>query len=315
MKQTLCPCDAVFEGGGMRGIGLVGAIYEFEKNGYLFRNVAGSSAGAIIAALIASGYSAEEIRAEMENVNFDSFRQPASGINLGPLTSLFNVTRNLGLYRADLFESWMTELLARKGVHTFADLRKGSLRVTASDVTEEKGLVLPDDLVHFDVNPENFSVATAVRMSMGIPLFYEPYELVDKKGVTHYIVDGGMLCNYPIWILDNGIKKIDAPVFGFRFAHVRGGNKSTSKPNMISYIKQLVTTFIEANGDNTPTVVRGDRERTIAIDTRVNGVPVGITDFGISRDQIQTVFENGRAAATQFLSTWDFKKWQKTFRR
>ena len=41
-------CDAVFEGGGVRGIGLVGAVYQMERSGYTFGNVAGSSAGAII---------------------------------------------------------------------------------------------------------------------------------------------------------------------------------------------------------------------------------------------------------------------------
>ena len=50
--------DAVFEGGGMRGIGIVGAINCMENNGCEFQRVAGSSAGAIIAALIAAGYSA-----------------------------------------------------------------------------------------------------------------------------------------------------------------------------------------------------------------------------------------------------------------
>ena len=40
-------CDAVFEGGGVRGIGLVGAVYQMERSGYTFGNVAGSSAGAI----------------------------------------------------------------------------------------------------------------------------------------------------------------------------------------------------------------------------------------------------------------------------
>ena len=58
-------CDAVFEGGGVRGIGLVGAVYQMERSGYTFGNVAGSSAGAIIASLLAAGYTGEEIYEEM----------------------------------------------------------------------------------------------------------------------------------------------------------------------------------------------------------------------------------------------------------
>ena len=37
--------DAVFEGGGVKGIGLVGAVSEIEKAGYQFENLAGTSAG------------------------------------------------------------------------------------------------------------------------------------------------------------------------------------------------------------------------------------------------------------------------------
>lgn len=47
--------DAVFEGGGVKGIGLVGAAYEIEKAEYEFENLAGTSAGAIVASLLAAG--------------------------------------------------------------------------------------------------------------------------------------------------------------------------------------------------------------------------------------------------------------------
>lgn len=40
--------DAVFEGGGVKGIGLVGAIAVAEERGYHWVNVAGTSAGAIV---------------------------------------------------------------------------------------------------------------------------------------------------------------------------------------------------------------------------------------------------------------------------
>jgi len=46
--------DAVFEGGGVKGIGLVGAVAVAEEKGYHWVNVAGTSAGAIVAALLAA---------------------------------------------------------------------------------------------------------------------------------------------------------------------------------------------------------------------------------------------------------------------
>ena len=53
--------DAVFEGGGVKGIGLVGAVAVAEERGYQWVNIAGTSAGAIVAALLAVGYSVAEI--------------------------------------------------------------------------------------------------------------------------------------------------------------------------------------------------------------------------------------------------------------
>ena len=49
-------CNGVFEGGGVRGIAHVGAACVLEAAGYRFEALAGSSAGAIVAALLAAGY-------------------------------------------------------------------------------------------------------------------------------------------------------------------------------------------------------------------------------------------------------------------
>jgi len=305
-------CDAVFEGGGMRGIGFVGAVRKFEEAGYRFRNVAGSSAGAIVASLIAAGYTAEEMHREMASVQFDKFKHSAYWGGLGPFGAALGAAKNFGLYSAKLFESWLGDLLARKGVYTFNDVG-GRLKLTASDITDQKGLLLPNDLKKFGIDPGGFSVATAVRMSMGIPVFYEPYELVDTEGAVHYIVDGGMLSNYPIWILDDGTKWLDVPVFGFRFTR-HPGHRRTKKPSLITYVKQIVTTIVEAHDDEFQAVVRGDLQRTIYIDTLVDGAKIGITDFNMKPETIQGMYENGVRAGTEFLKTWDFKKWNKDYR-
>ena len=67
-------CNAVFEGGGVRGIGHVGAACGMEYAGYEFVNLAGSSAGAIVAALLAAGYTCRELKEEMEALDYTKFR-------------------------------------------------------------------------------------------------------------------------------------------------------------------------------------------------------------------------------------------------
>ena len=66
--------DAVFEGGGVKGIGLVGAVAVAEERGYQWVNIAGTSAGAIVAALLAAGYSAAEMKQIMEELDYNSFK-------------------------------------------------------------------------------------------------------------------------------------------------------------------------------------------------------------------------------------------------
>jgi len=53
--------DGVFKGGGALGAAYVGSVQAMQQSGLWFGRVAGTSAGAIIAALIAVGYNAEDI--------------------------------------------------------------------------------------------------------------------------------------------------------------------------------------------------------------------------------------------------------------
>ena len=218
-------CDAVFEGGGVRGIGLVGAVYQMERSGYTFGNVAGSSAGAIIASLLAAGYTGEEIYEEMKRVNYFKFKEKHLLDYFGIVGKLLSILFHFGIYSADYFEQWLTELLSRKGVYTFGDLKCGShtghckykLQVTASDITDEELLVFPRDFHKFGIMADMYPIAKAVRMSMSIPVFYEPFILRDQSGKKHYIVDGGMLSNYPMWLLDEGTTEPQYPTIGFKF--------------------------------------------------------------------------------------------------
>ena len=66
--------DAVFGGGGVKGSGWVGAIAVAEELGYEFVNLAGTSAGAIIAALVAADYSAGELKTLMDEIDYARFK-------------------------------------------------------------------------------------------------------------------------------------------------------------------------------------------------------------------------------------------------
>src|ERR1700722_2472503 len=79
------PVNLVLEGGGVKGIGLVGAISVLEEHGYTFARVAGTSAGAIVGALVAAGFTSPELHQLMGTLDYTKFRDPSSWARVFPL--------------------------------------------------------------------------------------------------------------------------------------------------------------------------------------------------------------------------------------
>ena len=73
--------NLVFEGGGVKGIAYVGALKKLEEEDILqnIERVAGTSAGAMVAVLIGLGYTAEELRTILWDINFQNFLDDSWG--------------------------------------------------------------------------------------------------------------------------------------------------------------------------------------------------------------------------------------------
>ena len=122
MNVTDTHADLVFEGGGVKGIGLAGALATLEERGYRPQNIAGTSAGAITAALLAAGYSAAELREIIISLDYRQFQDRAWEDRVPLIERSLSMLLDLGLYEGDRFLAWIRERLEAKGVHTFADL-------------------------------------------------------------------------------------------------------------------------------------------------------------------------------------------------
>lgn len=314
-------CNAVFEGGGVRGIGHVGAVCGLEQAGWHFADLAGSSAGAIIAALLSAGYTGKELKKELETLEYMRFKGMDLPDHFGMIGKSVSLFLSLGVYNTDYLEDWMDELLTRKGVRKFGDVKKSGrkLKITASDLTEKRLLVLPDDLGDFAIDPDEFCIAPAVRMSVSIPVFFEPVRWKDRQGKEHLIVDGGLLSNYPVWLLDDGKKVPAHPTFGFKFIDDKEPCKSGScqaGPNLVDYLKLIVSTSLDAIDH--AHLSKGDYERTIRISTMAGRGEqrhkISATDFDISGEDSRALFENGWNAAERFLTAWNFESWKRRYR-
>jgi len=329
--ERLDKVDAVFEGGGVKGIGLVGAVEHLEAAGVTFQNVVGTSAGAIVAALVAAGYSASELRTIMQELDFRRFTDKSALDHLPLIGPAVSLLREKGLYEGDYFERWMRDLLLKspRKVRTFRDLhmvdpRTGKeekpdskyfyrLQVIAADICRRKQLVLPWDIADYGRDPEDLDVAWAVRMSMSIPLFFEPVRIQDRQGRTCYVVDGGVLSNFPVDILDDDKPNPPWPTFGLKLVEQVGEDGVVvNEPNRIqgplSLLRALFSTMMEAH--DARYIERKNFDRTIAIPT----LGVRTTDFGLRPEQGDALRDEGVKAAERFLARWDFQEWLQKYR-
>jgi NTE family protein len=306
-------CDLVLEGGGVKGLGLVGAYTKLAAAGYRPRRVAGTSAGAIIGSLIAAGMPLEDMLATMKEVDYRKFRDESFVDRLGIAGKSASLLFEQGVYEGKYLRDWLLQKLDSLGVRTFADLKitepwakdippiqRYALVVVASDLSNGRLARLPWDYERYGLDPDKQLVADAVRASMSIPFFYEPVKL---GGST--LVDGGMLSNFPINLFES---TPDWPTFGIKLSAQPDANMvANSTKNTFDFAKALLSTMINAH-DQMHVDDPCTAKRTIFVET----FKIKATDFDITPEEQAQLYASGQQAAQKFLSTWNFKNWQKT---
>lgn len=289
--------DGVFSGGGLKGFALVGAYKVLEEKGYEFRRVAGTSAGAILASFIAVGYTAKEIEKLLDEFDFVSLLDPKKTILPMPLMKWLHLYWRLGLYQGKALENWFLEKLAYKGVYSFSDLAPGTLKLVASDLTNGKMIVLPDDLDQYGISPESFPIARAIRMSCSIPFFFEPVKLKIGSGDT-IVVDGGVLSNFPMWIFDDETGKKERPVLGLKLSQSENEKETRQINNALQLFEALFSTMKNAHDNK---YISRKHEKDIIF------IPVegySATEFDIDEETKNELIEIGRSCTLKFLKTW-----------
>lgn len=309
--------DGVFEGGGVKGIGLVGALLEFADRGCgRWVDVAGTSAGAIIAAYLACGHDPAEAQELLEHTQYRRFADWGPGGEL--IGGGWNFVLHRGLAKGDYFHAWMRD---RIGGKTFGDIRRTDgtypLKLIAADVTNRSMLVLPDDLPQYRQNGrpidiDTFPVADAVRMSMAIPYFFEPVVLLDGGGRRSTVVDGGVLSNFPVWLFDVADRPPSRPTFGFRLVGGRGVGGG------IAEVVRHAGWPVALGSDIFHTSTDAWDKRFMSHSTRVRTCPVsagdvGTTDFDLTAAQAEWLLESGRRGAREFLEHFDVSSYVNTY--
>ena len=318
-SQTLTR-NLVFEGAGIRGIAYGGVIKELENRDLLknIERVGGTSAGAITALMISLGYNSKEIELIISSTSFSKFNDGnymlAGGLN--------RMRKYYGWYKGQKFTTWLEKIIEAKTNDadiSFSELeRKGfkKLYVTGTSLSSQKLIVFSAE------SYPNMRVADAVRISMSIPLYFEPVfmtqdgEIVKRpksKTGLEVMVDGGMIGNYPIRLFDSTKYLGDSSnrfvynheTLGFRIDRAEQiANDSVNNklaPFDIYNLKQYVRAFYSLTVENLnrQSLTHEDWERTVSI----KDADISSRIRSLSKEEIDTLLQNGNEATRlHFLS-------------
>ena len=117
----------MLSGGGVKGIGLVGAVVALMDAGYSAQRVSGTSAGSIVGAVVAAAamgdqLGPEEVKELALQLDYHKFTDPGTLERVPVLGPSLAVLRGTGIYKGDYAHDWVRSQLKNLGVRTFGDL-------------------------------------------------------------------------------------------------------------------------------------------------------------------------------------------------
>lgn len=188
----------VLSGGGARGFAHIGVLRYLEQHHIPVHCIAGTSMGAVIGGLYASGLSADDIEQKMNAVNLrdmaldivarkDLTQTLREDDEKYPIAGTFGLNKNgitlpLGAIQANQFLQLLHNLTAHIPPDLPFDQLPIPLRVVATDL--ESG-----NMVVFDKGPLHM----AIRASMAAPGVFAPVEINGRL-----LTDGGLVRNLPV---------------------------------------------------------------------------------------------------------------------
>lgn len=288
--------NLVLQGGGVKGIAYAGAFRALDEQGILdnLGSIAGTSAGAITATLVALRYTPDQIQKLVFNLDFKRFED-------GGATGLFRLFERFGWYRGSYVLNLMRCLIGNKTKSpraTFQDLQAEGFRdlhVFSTDLSTGQS-------VEFSAaKTPNVEVALAVRMSISIPLFFASVDFKPPGGSQgDLFVDGGVLRNYAIDAFDTR-QTINPETLGLTLTS--GPSPRANIDGFPSYAKSLFETLLDVQvvdlESNPP-----DLERSVLVDD----LGISTTDFQLTDEQKNTLIRKGFECTCKYLGDW--QSWQ-----
>lgn len=309
--------NLVFEGGGVRGVAYAGAIQVLDEKGILsdIQRVVGTSAGAIAAMLLALGAPPKDIRDMWREIDLSNLRDDSFGF----VRDIMRLFKDFGWHKGNSLHEWlgtMLEQYAGNPALTFSELKALSqnsnnefrqLYVIGTNISKQR----PE--VFSAATTPDMKIADAVRISVGIPLYFKA---IRRNGDVY--VDGGVAWNYALDIFDNRSDILDAPIppqsadrrrvinketLGLRVADtedVRLYRDGLADKREVKGLRTYLGLLVDYVWDmaNNRHLNQHDWHRTIAI----NADGLSPTHFDITGAEMDVLVENGEKAARKYLA-------------
>ncbi len=186
----------VLSGGGAKGLAHIGVLKVIDSLGVKVDYVAGTSMGAIIGALYASGYSGKQLDSLFQEIDFDNLINDA----LPRSSTAFNERDNMEKYAVKLpfnnFKIKLPSALSR-GQNTYSLLLKLLLHV--NEVNDFSKLPIPFFCIATNVENgkqvllDKGNLTQSIKASGALPSLFQPVRINNE-----ILIDGGVVNNYPI---------------------------------------------------------------------------------------------------------------------
>ena len=281
MKNIKYTC--LFGGGAIRGAAYAGAVKALEELNIIPENIGGSSVGSIVAALIAVGYNADDIKEIFLDVNFDLFRDFQFG--LGP---------KFALSKGEVFLEWIRDLIEKK---FYGDnYEKGKNKAVTFSELEKNLYIITTDLSNFECKEfskfetPDFEIATAVRISCSMPGLMKPLEYNNTL-----LVDGDLQKSVPMWRLSKNLVSDDERILEFRLE----GDYEGSDRNALDYVNTIYSCITSiATSFIVDCYGKKDKYDYIVINTG----DVIVVDFNYPREKREDLVRSGYTQTMEYFT-------------
>ncbi len=281
--------NCVFGGGGIRGMCYIGAIRALEEFEIDINAVAGSSVGAVFAALYAAGYDRNEIKDLFFDFNFNMFRD----LNI----NIFN--SDISLSKGEIFLDWLREKIGKK---VFGKNYTPDKKVMFSDIQKDLYILTLDlntnmPYIFSKKETPDEEIAFAVRCSAGLPGLMKP---ISHRGML--LVDGDLAKSRPAWKVFEELDNASSRILEFR---LEGSRDGTNIKNPMDYINSIINVIWYLSTENVFTLYgENDRYDYIVIDTK----DLILFDFTVDREKKEKLVDLGYNKTKYFLSSSLVKK-------